>query len=244
MQRCLQNADNHTILLPSLLIYILLWIWDNRSFDTISKSNRAKLEAREAYKEADYKKAMEAYRNVSNNSLFTEPSARLNLAHTYFKLEQLQNARRYYKKLTQVDNHWLASRAYSQLGVIEAIDKDTLEALRNFKEGLRQNPDNQIARFNYEYLKKRFSGKEKTQNDKSTSPKKEQTAQNAPAPKAAQEVLKTEEKKELLSRLQTIKMSEAQAMMILDALKASEIQYLQQQKHHSPASNDDSKGKW
>lgn len=231
-------------MLPSLLIYILLWIWDNRSFDTISRSNRAKLEAREAYREADYKKAMEAYRSVSNNSLFTEPSARLNLAHTYFKLAQLQNARRYYKKLTQVDNHWLASRAYSQLGVIEAIDKDTLEALRYFKEGLRQNPDNQIARFNYEFLKKRFSGKEETRTAKSAPQSKEQTTQNTPAPKAAQEVLKTEEKKELLSRLQTIKMSEAQAMMILDALKASEIQYLQQQKHRSPASNDDSKGKW
>lgn len=244
MLRCALNTDNFTILLPSLLIYILLWIWDNRSFDTISRSNRAKLEARDAYKEADYGKAMEAYRNVANNSLFTEPSARLNLAHTYFKLAQWQNARRYYKKLTRIDNQWLSSRAYSQLGVIEAIDKDTLEALRCFKEGLRQNPDNEIARFNYEYLKKRFNGKEEAQTAKAGPQKKEQITQNVPTPQAAQEVLKTEEKKELLSRLQTIKMSEAQAMMILDALKASEIQYLQQQKRRSAASNDDSKGKW
>lgn len=244
MQRCLEYTDNRTILLPSLLIYILLWGWDNRSFDTISRSNRAKLEAQEAFKEADYDKAMEAYRDVSNNSLFTEPSVRLNLAHTYFKLAQLPKARRYYIKLTQVDNPRLASRAYSQLGVIEAIDKDTLEALYYFKEGLRQNPDNQIARFNYEYLKKRFNGKEEAQPAKTTLQKKEQTEQNAPTLQAGQEVLKTEEKKELLTRLQTIKMSEAQAMMILDALKASEIQYLQQQKHRSPTSNNDSKGKW
>lgn len=103
--------------------------------------------------EADFEKAMEAYRNVSSNSLFTEPSARFNLAHSYFQLKQLQNARRYYKRLTQVDDAWLASRAYSQLGVIEAIEKDTVEALRYFKEGMRKNPENQIARFNYEFLK-------------------------------------------------------------------------------------------
>ncbi|WP_041341377.1 tetratricopeptide repeat protein [Runella slithyformis] len=202
------------------------------------------MEAQEAYKEADYDKAMEAYRDVSNNSLFTEPSVRLNLAHTYFKLAQLQKARRYYLKLTQVDNPRLASRAYSQLGVIEAIDRDTLKALRYFKESLRQSPDNQIARFNFEYLKKHFNGKEESQPAKTTTQQKEQTAQNAPALNAAQEVLKTEEKKELLSRLQSIKMSEAQAMMILEALKASEIQYLQQQKHRSLTSDDDSKGKW
>lgn len=202
------------------------------------------MEAQEAYKQADFNKAVEGYRNISNNSLFTEPSARLNLAHTYFQLTQLQNAKRYYKRLAVVDNPWIASRAYSQLGVIEAIDKDTLEALRYFKEGLRKNPDNQIARFNYEYLKKRFSGNDDITPPKNIPQKKEQSAQNAPAPKVGQEVLKTEEKKELLTRLQNIKMSEAQAMMILDALKASEIQYLQQQKHRSSTPDDESKGKW
>lgn len=231
-------------MLPSVLIYILLWIWDNRSFDTISRSNRAKLEAREAYMEADFEKAMEAYRNVSSNSLFTEPSARFNLAHSYFQLKQLQNARRYYKRLTQVDDAWLASRAYSQLGVIEATEKDTVEALRYFKEGMRKNPENQIARFNYEFLKKRYSGKVEAEPLKSNVQKKEQTAQTPPSPNLGQEVLKTEEKKDLLTQLQNMKMSEAQAMMILDALKASEIQYLQQQKHRSRKPNDNSKGKW
>ncbi len=187
---------------------------------------------------------MEAYRNVSNGSVFTEPSARLNLAHTYFKLQQLQNARRYYKRLTQIDNPVLASRAYAQLGVIEAIDKDTLEALRYLKEGLRQNPDNAIARFNYELLKKSFSGREKTPPPVSAPQNVEQSAPQKTEPREGQEVQKTEEKKDLLTQLQNMKMSEAQAMMILDALKASEIQYLQQQKHRSQKSADNNKGKW
>ena len=68
-------------MIQSLLFSILLWIWDNRSFDTISRSNRAKIEAQEAYQEKDYDTALEAYQNIATSSLFAEPEARLNLAH-------------------------------------------------------------------------------------------------------------------------------------------------------------------
>ena len=231
-------------MIQSLLFSLLLWIWDNRSFDTISRSNRAKIEGQVAYQEKDYRKALEAYQNISNSSLFAEPEARLNLAHSYFQLKQLNNARQYYSRLSKIKNNFLSSRAFNQLGVIETIDKDTVAALRYFRESLRQNPDNQKAQYNYELLKKTFSGKEDVAKTKPLPQKTEQTPTPSPAPKTAQEVQKTEEKKNLLDQLQNMKMSEAQAMMILDALKASEIQYLQQQKHRSSANNDDSKGKW
>ncbi|MFN8348658.1 MAG: tetratricopeptide repeat protein [Spirosomataceae bacterium] len=232
-------------MIESLLISLLLWIWDNRSFDTISRSNRAKTEGQEAYLEKDYSKALTAYRNISNASLFAEAEARLNLAHTYFQLKQLQNARRYYTRLAKVHNNpMLSSRACNQLGIIETLDKDTVSALRYFKESLRHNPDNQKARYNYELLKKSFSGKEETAKSKPTPQKSEQSPSPVPPPKTSREVQKTEEKKQLLTQLQNMNMSEAQAMMILDALKASEIQYLQQQKHRSTSSNDVSKGKW
>lgn len=231
-------------MIQSLLFSLLLWIWDNRSFDTISRSNRAKIEGQVAYQEKDYQKALEAYQNISNSSLFAEPEARLNLAHAYFQLKQLNNARQYYIRLSKVKNNILSSRAFNQLGVIETIDKDTLVALRYFKESLRQNPDNQKAQYNYELLKKTFSGKEDVAKTKPAPQKTEQTPTPSPTPKTAQEVQKTEEKKNLLDQLQNMKMTEAQAMMILDALKASEIQYLQQQKHRSSSSNDANKGKW
>lgn len=230
-------------MIQSLLFSLLLWIWDNRSFDTISRSNRAKIEGQVAYQERNYQKALEAYQNISNSSLFAEPEARLNLAHAYFQLKQLNNARQYYIRLSKVRNNILSSRAYNQLGMLETIDKDTLSALRYFKESLRQNPDNQKAQYNYELLKKTFSGKEVATKPKPVPQKPEQTPTPSPAPKTAQEVKKTEEKRNLLNQLQNMKMSEAQAMMILDALKTSEIQYLQQQKHRS-SSDDTNKGKW
>lgn len=233
-------------MVQSLLLSLLLWIWDNRSFDTISRSNRAKTEGRQAYLEKDYSKALEAYQNIATASLFAEPEVRLNLAHAYFQLNQLQDARRYYTRLSKINNHLLASRAYNQLGVVEILDKDTLAALHYFKESLRQNPDNLKAQYNYELIKKTFSGKDRTAKP---IPQPQKTAQSptpvpTPSPQTAQEIQKTEEKKNLLNQLENMQMSEAQAMMILDALKVSEIQYLQQQKHRSTTPNDDSKGKW
>jgi tetratricopeptide (TPR) repeat protein len=231
-------------MIQSLLFSILLWIWDNRSFDTISRSNRAKIEAKEAYQDKNYERALESYQSIANSSLFAEPEARLNLAHSYFQLKQLKNAERYYLRLSKVKNPFLASRAFNQLGVIETMNKDTLAALQFFRESLRQNPENHKAQYNFELLKKRFKGKETTKIPKNTPKKEELAPKPAPPEQISQEAQKTEEKKNLLNKLKNLSMSEAQAMMVLDALKASEIQYLQQQRHRSSAKNDDSKGKW
>lgn len=235
-------------MVPSLLISLLLWIWDNRSFDTISRSNRAKMEAQEAYTNQDYKKATEAYRDVTSASLFAEPEARLNLAHSYFQLKQLKSARRYYSKLARLKDPFLASKALNQLGIIAVLEKDTLAGLNYLKESLKENPDNQKSRFNYEFLKKKYSGIVPEPKSSPNTTRNETTKETKPtkteSPQVAQEAIKTEQKKDILNRLQNIKMTEVQAMMILDALKASEIQYLQQQKHRSNIPNDDSKGKW
>jgi len=228
-------------MIESLLFSLLLWIWDNRSFDTISRSNRAKVEGQEAYQEKNYERALEAYQNVSSASLFAEPESRLNLAHTYFQLKQLRNAQKYYAKLAHVTNPFLASRALNQLGVIETIEKDTAQALLYFRQSLRLNPDNEKAQYNYELLKRQFHGKEKTQKSASQPQKT-----NAPQPKATpseQEAKQTEDRKQLLNKLKNLKMTEEQAMMILESMKASEMQYLQQKRQRTTPT-DDSKGKW
>jgi tetratricopeptide (TPR) repeat protein len=228
-------------MIQSLLFSLLLWIWDNRSFDTISRSNRAKVEGQEAYNEKQYKRALEAYQTISTTSLFAEPESRLNLAHTYFQLNQLRNAKKYYTKLAKVSNVFLASRALNQLGIIETLDKDTAQALLYFRQSLRLNPDNDRAQYNFELLKKRFNGKEKQtrQNIPQQNPEKKQTETEQSKIQTQQ----TEEKKNLLNQLKNLKMSEEQAMIILEAMKASEIQYLQQKRHQSTV-KDDSNGKW
>ncbi|MCU0341178.1 MAG: hypothetical protein MUE30_14965 [Spirosomaceae bacterium] len=227
-------------MMQSLLISLLLWVWDNRSFDSISRGNRAKLEAQQAYLDKNYQSAAEHYRNVLNASLFVEPEARLNLAHAHLQLKQLPQARRYYSQLIRVNNKRLSSQAYNQLGVISAFERDTIAALDFFKKSLRQDTENQVARFNFELLKTQFSGRLSSPKSPAAAPSPAPASQNSP--QVAEEVQKSEEKKKVLNRLASIKMNEAQALMILDAMKNTETQYLQQQKYRAPT--DDSKGKW
>lgn len=229
-------------MMQSLLISLMLWIWDNRSFDSISRGNRAKSEAQRAYLNKDYKRAIEAYRNVLEVSLFVEPEARLNLAHAHLQLRQLPQAKRYYGQLIRVKNKRLTSQAYNQLGVIAVLERDTVEALEYFKKSLRQDTENEIARFNFEFIKKRFSGRLPTSKPPVASQVPSPASSLKQNPQMTEEIQKSEEKKKVLNRLEAIKMNESQALMILDAMKNTEMQYLQHQKHRIP--NDNSKGKW
>ncbi|MFN4144492.1 MAG: tetratricopeptide repeat protein [Runella sp.] len=229
---------------PSLLVYLLLWIWDNRSFDTISRSNRAKAEAQAAYLKGDYAKAIEGFEIVAKASIFNEIEVRFNLAHAYFQAKQYQKARKYYARLAQNKNTWLASRAYTQLGMIATAEKDTSVALMYFKQSLRQNPNNATARYNYELLKRRFKGNEQTPPSAMPTIQKTPVPMPPPPTVSSQEIQKSEQKKEILNRLQNIKMTEEQALILLEALKNAEIQYIQQQKPKGALQTDDSKGKW
>lgn len=223
-----------------LLLSLLLWIWDNRSFNAISRGNDAKIEGERAYQNTNYFGAAAAYREVLAASLFAEPEARLNLAHSYFKLNQLQNAQELYGRLALVKNSKIAAQAQMQLGVIYATQKDTLKALNALKKSLMINADNRLAAYNYELLKKQYSGKI-TEPAAKKPQEQEKPAPKPTNPQEALEAQKSEEKKQILTRLEAMKMTEAQALLILDALKAAEMQYLQQQKRKTTTEN---KGKW
>ena len=226
--------------MTALLLSLLLWIWDNRSFNAISRGNKAKIEGQQSYQKADYLGAAVAYREVLAVSLFAEPEARFNLAHSYFKLNQFQNAQGLYGRLALVKNPKIASQAQTQLGVIYAIEKDTLKALNALKKSLMINPENRLAAYNYELLKKQYRGSmPKTQENKPEPEEKPTPATTTP--QQALEAQRSEEKKNFLNRLAAMNMTEAQALFILDALKASEIQYSQQHKRKNSADN---RGKW
>lgn len=215
--------------MTSFLLYLLLWIWDNRSFDAISRSNYAKSQAEIAYIEKDYRKAADLYRQITYGSVFIEPASRLYLAHSYFNLDSLDSAFAHYGLLTNVQDHSIASKANTQLAVISTTRKDTVAALQYLQLALRQNPQNGKARYDFELLKKRFSGKTPPPKPKET-PKTEQ----APAPSTQTNFLEEQapelarQRDELLERLKRLNMSEDQARAILDAMKSNEAQYIYQ----------------
>ncbi|GGB77393.1 hypothetical protein [Dyadobacter sediminis] len=217
------------------ILYVLLWLWDNRTFDSITKANQRKLDAEQAYNHARFSQSAELYNQITYGSLFSEPAARLNLAHSYFKLGNHKLALKHYNLLRDVGNNTIASIANSQIALIKVGQKDTASALTSLKTALLLEPGNNLARSNYIILKKHFSGirpapqtaknKQKAVQQNTAQP----DLQTPPEPKPeSREVAEDAKKEELLKSLRAMNMSEEQARAILDAMKSNESQYIYQ----------------
>ncbi len=225
----------------SFLLSILLWIWDNRSFDSISKSNKAKIEAQTAYQTAHYGGAIANYENILNTSLFVEPEARLNLAHAYFQDKKYVRAKKIYHKLTRLNNKNIVSIARLQLAMIAIEEKDTLSALNYLKSALLTDEENKMARYDYEILKNRFHGQ--VEKPFIAAQKKQLATNIIVKPQMVTiQTIRTEQKKEVLQKLNTLRMTEAQALMLLDAMKTTEMKYLQNKQLKSNKKEDN--GRW
>jgi tetratricopeptide (TPR) repeat protein len=221
--------------MTSLILYVLLWLWDNRTFDSITKANQRKLDAEQAFKNKEYPRSAELYRQITYGSLFSDPAARLNLAHSFYKMGDYKQALKHYRLLGDIDNNSIASVANAQIALILVNKKDTAGALTNLRTAIRQEPGNTLARTNYIILKKSFSGVEqpsdistrkRRSNQQNTTKGQPQTPPEPP--QESREVTEDFKKEELLKSLKAMNMSEGQARAILDAMKSNESQYIYQ----------------
>lgn len=221
--------------MTSLILYVLLWLWDNRTFDSITKANQRKLDAEQAFRKKEFSQSAELYRQITYGSLFSEPAARLNLAHSLYKAGDYKQALKHYRLLSDIDNNSIASVANAQIALILVNKKDTASALTSLRTALRLEPGNALARTNYIILKKSFSGVDQP-SDQTTRKRRsnqQQTAQSQSAtppepPQESREVTQDLKKEELLKSLKAMNMSEEQAHAILDAMKSNESQYIYQ----------------
>jgi tetratricopeptide (TPR) repeat protein len=216
--------------LNSLIFYIFLWILDNSSFTKVNIRNKAIKEAQLAYKDHDFEEASSQYQLLGSTSFFTPPEVTLNHAHALFEGKDTLQARRKYAQLVSLKEPLLASTTYSQLGIIFCLEKDTARALSLFKEALILKPDNDIARFNYELLKRKYHPKN-NQNTNFPKPKNIQNSPPAPPQNQQAEVAKDDSQKELLKTLKNYGLTPEKARTILDGMKNSEIQYIQQKQN-------------
>ncbi len=220
--------------MSALILYALLWLWDHRTFDSITKANERKVIAEKVYTEKKYRMASDLYEQITYGSVFSKPAARLNLAHAYFNNNEWDKALKEYLLLTTIDDNTIASIANNQVALILTSKKDTASALSSLKIALTREPGNDLARSNYIILKNAFSGKELP--SKFNAPKKttknETAGITAPLPPATQnkenEVEESTRKEQLLNSLKAMNMTEEQARTILDAMKSNESQYIYQ----------------
>ena len=203
---------------------------DNSSFTKVNIRNKATDDAQKAYLKGNYSEAALQYQLLAKQSFFTPPEVTLNLANSLFEQNDTLAARRKYAQLISLKEPLLASTTYSQLGIILCTENDTAKALALFKEALILKPDNEIARFNYELLKRYYHPKPNTAQNAS-NPSKNQKIPQPQTQEEQNEIAKDNSQKELLKTLKNYGLTPEKAKTILDGMKNSEIQYIQQKQN-------------
>ena len=232
-----------TVRVVSLLILVSAW------FDTtvsgtrmglISRRNQVRKLAASAYRSGRYKEALSEYQYLITTGKAASMGERINLGNAYFRLGQYKAAQQQYGQTGTNATPALVARAATQLGVLASLNKDTVAALSYFKQALLSDPDNTIARQNFELLKVRFTAKNSAKKLVRSVP------QPAPAPQQTQrqQVDKTEQQKDRLDRLKNAALSDEQARQVLDALRADDLPYALARRRTVKQSASKPTGQW
>lgn len=140
--------------MKALLLMIFLISFPSGGIKTISRLNQYTAEAAVAYQQQDYVKAITAYEYILNELDIQDDQLRLNLAHTYFRADLLEQAQEQYYLLAEHQSNNIRAVVSLQLGNIAARNKKYKQALRLYKKALIAEPSSEAARYNFELLKK------------------------------------------------------------------------------------------
>jgi Ca-activated chloride channel homolog len=144
----------------------------------VSKINKLKSEAKDAFQAGDYKTAAEKYSFLADSMGVKEDEIMLNLAHSKYLLKDTANAFSVYQNLTTSQKKEIASKANQQLGIMANAQNKPELALNYFKQAIKSNPLNEDARYDYEMLKKKLDEKKKQEQQQQNQDKKNQDKQN------------------------------------------------------------------
>ena len=227
-----------------LLLSLLLWLGNWRSYDQISQQNLALKEAETAYHSANYSLAVQRYRFLIANAKKIDPLARLNLGHSLFKLKHYQQARQEYERVVAVVSPEYATAAITQLGVIACIERDSTKALIYFREAMLVNPADEIARFNYELVRQLYKEPLKPPATHKSQLKPKPKTQENQAKNAAQQAVNSDQQKEVLQRFRSLNITEEQAMQLLNAMRDDDLPYELARRRKQPTEQTRIKQRW
>lgn len=162
----------------------------------IGRINSAKSEARKAYVAGDYKGAVQKYRYLTDSLNVQEDEVMLNLANAYFQTNDTTNASATYQSLIASTKSDVRSKAQQQLGVMNHRQGKLEEALNNFKQAIKADPNNIDARYNYEMLKKKLEEQKKKQEQDQKNRDKENKEEQQKDKKENKDQQKDQQKKD------------------------------------------------
>ncbi|HEX6893024.1 MAG TPA: tetratricopeptide repeat protein [Chryseolinea sp.] len=178
----------------------------------IGRINTAKSEAKKAYNSGDYKTAIERYTYLLDSLGVTEDEITLNLANSYFQINDTASAAGAYQSIAGSVKPRIRSSAQHQLGVLNHRQGKFEEALSNFKQAIKADANNTDARYNYEMLKKKLDEQKKKDQKNNNAPK--EPSEYAKKLKAQAEALSAQ-----------FRFREAQDLMLEGAKKDPSVMY-------------------
>jgi len=137
-------------MLKVLLLFLALLSTDPRE---IAKINSLKKEAESSFKAGKYEDALAKFQLLDSLGV-EDPALKLNLAHTYYQMNDTTGALNSYRSVLYAPDKKLRSVAYQQLGVMNKESGKYEEALTDLKSSIKADPTNEGARYDYELVKK------------------------------------------------------------------------------------------
>ena len=253
-----------------VLILILLVLSNNILENDISKINKLTKNAEKAFKEKNYKVAINDYNTLIDSFNISNEKIHLNLAHSYLLSNDTLKAIENYNMASITNNNKIKSIAYQQLGNINESKNKLKNAAEFYKKSILSNNSNLDSKYNYELVTKKLKeqenkeqenknqqNKEKNNKEKNNKEKNNKEQENKEQENKEQENKEQENKeqenkkknnkeqeKSIEEKLKEVNMSKKKAEMILNALNNIEFQYIQQLKRKATKKIDKNKPDW
>ena len=233
-----------------VLILILLVLSNNILENDISKINKLTKNAEKAFKEKNYKVAINDYNTLIDSFNISNEKIHLNLAHSYLLSNDTLKAIENYNMASITNNNKIQSIAYQQLGNINESKNKLKNAAEFYKKSILSNNSNLDSKYNYELVTKKLKEQEKKKEENKNQQNKEKNNKeknNKEQENKEQENKKKnnkEQEKSIEEKLKEVNMSKKKAEMILNALNNIEFQYIQQLKRKASKKIDKNKPDW
>ena len=237
-----------------VLILIFLIISNNILENDISKINKLTKNAEKAFKEKNYKIAINDYNALIDSFNIKNEKIHLNLAHSYLLSNDTLKAIENYNMASVTNDNKIKSIAYQQLGNINESKNKLKNAAEFYKKSILSNNSNLDSKYNYELVTKKLKEQEKKkqENKEQNNKEKENKNQEKEQEKKKQENKEQNNKKQenkkqeksIEEKLKEVNMSKKKAEMILNALNNIEFQYIQQLKRKASKKIDKNKPDW
>lgn len=200
-----------------LIYYLILLKFTVIPPDVKEETMRIQAALQENFAEEQYGRVIVLYDALKQISPLIPPAISLTAAQAAQQLQDTTYAKPIYRQLAPLNLPQISTVALNQLGVLAYQDKDFQAALSFFRRALDNNADYTNARYNYEFVYKKYP----PQNRNSTTRDQISEEQFEQQAKVTEQ---DAEKKDLLSQTEPPRMERERALQLLDAMRANELQ--------------------